>query len=101
MSVLLNQGGGLFGGQIVYTTSREPFQVAIQDLNGDGKLDSVTGGGVLGVLLNQGTGTFASSVSFPSSSSFAIGDLNRDDRVDVAVVDHNRSVVGVLLDRSW
>src|SRR5205823_4583599 len=45
VSVLLNQGGGVFGAAVNYTVGTNPIAVAAGDLNGDGRLDLVVANG--------------------------------------------------------
>ena len=87
-----------------YPTGISPSSVAIGDLNGDGRLDLVTaniGGDPLGtptpagtvsVLLGNGGGTFSAATPYPTGSvipsSVAIGDLNGDGRLDLAVTNY-------------
>jgi hypothetical protein len=64
--VLLNRGGGSFRAKRDYRTGPGPTDVAIGDLNADGKPDLVTpnlnsidtGPPRISVLLNKGSGTF-------------------------------------------
>jgi hypothetical protein len=72
--------------------------IAVADLNRDGKPDLVVGdvvgtesnnSGYVGVLLGNGNGTFRPIHTFPSGghavTSVAVGDLNGDGKIDVAV----------------
>jgi hypothetical protein len=82
--------------------------VAVGDFNGDGKPDIV--GGVDGsgsdissdsvsVLLNNGDGTFAAAQSYPlgrSPTAFAVGDFNRDGKVDIVTANADGTVLVLL-----
>jgi hypothetical protein len=71
--------------------------IAVGDLNGDHKLDIVTGDG--GVLLNNGNGTFRIGPSYTGGFSFgsfvATADLNHDGKLDIITAGYGN--VEVLL----
>ena len=69
--------------------------IGLADMDGDGHLDLVAGGHT--VLLNRGDGTFLAAVStMASGGAFAVGDLNGDGVVDLAVLNHAGGL-GVLV----
>ena len=113
VSVLLGNGDGTFGPKHDFATGTLPFSVAIGDLSGDGRPDLavanagsvVAAGSTVSVLLGNGDGSFAPRTDFPVGArpiSVAIGDLNGDARLDLAVANSGSSAnagatVSVLL----
>jgi len=100
VSVLLQDGThpGTFLAPITYSTPWGAIDVAVADLNGDGKPDLVVASlgpapsGAVSVLLQSSTtaGTFGAATSyagFGQPLSVAIADLNGDGHPDIAVAD--------------
>jgi len=105
VSVLLGNGDGTFQAQQTYAVGFFAFAVAVGDFNLDGSPDLVasgssnTGGAVV-VLLNNGDGTFTAQQTSPagmSGQAVAVGDFNKDGRLDVAVADFSGNQAVVLL----
>jgi hypothetical protein len=106
--VLLGNGDGTFqsavnyssGGQAAFFSSAGPAQVAVADVDGDGKPDLVLTNpcapstfcddGAVSVLLGNGDGTFQTAVAYVSDGyeacSLAVADLNGDGKPDLIVV---------------
>jgi hypothetical protein len=80
-----------------------PIDVAVLDVNGDGRLDLVVTNGQaqppLAVLLGNGNGTFMLAPSGSLSQSFYVGlvaaDFNGDGKPDVAVVQNSQTISGI------
>jgi len=114
VSVLLGNGDGTFQSPATYNSGGGfATSVAITDVNGDGKPDVLVGngcapvtncsteGGVVGVLLGNGDGTFMPARVFDSGGSgfygsyLAVADLNGDGKPDIVVT--TQGTLGVLL----
>src|SRR5690242_10566019 len=73
------------------------------DLNGDGKTDVVVGylaGTIVGVLLGNGSGSFATAVNYTVGSApraVKVGDLNGDGKLDLVTANVVSNTVSVLL----
>jgi uncharacterized protein (DUF2141 family) len=114
VAVMLGNGNGTFAPKVEYTAAPLIFpigvgDVAVHDVNGDGKPDLVvanqggvaSGDGSLGVLLGNGNGTFQAVVVYDSggklASSVAIADVNNDGIPDLLASNYNyRNGYGTL-----
>jgi len=101
VSVYLGNGDGTFQAPVEYSSTGGADDVVIGDVNGDGWPDVMTvedggypKGDEIGVLLNNGDGTFGTAVAYPTSSvnenldcactEFAtLADINGDGKVDI------------------
>ena len=108
VSVLLQQAGTTlaFQAPVTYATPPGATDVAVADLNGDGRPDLVVATlapfptGAISVLLQNpapaAAGTFGTATSyagFGEPLSVAIGDLNGDGHPDIAVADGTSAIV--------
>lgn len=90
VSVLLNQGAGIFASGVEYDVDALPRSLTIADLDGDGDQDLVVGtsSGALATLLGRGDGSFDSAASMPMGQRVhyvAAADLDGDGDLDLAV----------------
>jgi hypothetical protein len=116
VSVVPGLGNGSFGTPVLYgggsssaLASQQAYGVALNDLDGDGRLDIIvtnfdnTTGNTVGVLLNQSGGGFGAATAYATGSGntqptgIAIGDVNNDSRPDLIVTNYNTNAVSVLL----
>jgi len=106
VSVLLGNGDGTFQSQQRYATGYNTRAVAVGDLDGDSVLDLVvvaytsSSDDNLCVLLGNGDGTFQSEQRYQAGDGgdeVAVGDLDGDGALDVAVANFVTDNVSVLL----
>ena len=103
VSVFINRGDGSFEDKVDHQVGRQPYSVAIGDLNGDGNQDLVTANfsDSVSVLINGGEGNFRSRVDYRAGSgprSIAIGDMNGDRRPDLVTANSNSTPDGGRLE---
>jgi len=94
ISILLGNRDGTFQSANNVVAGKNPFSIAVGDINGDNRLDFAVangGSGNVSVLLGNGDGTFRTHVDYAIGTgpdSIAVGDLNGDQKLDVAVTAH-------------
>jgi hypothetical protein len=111
VNLFANMGSGMFGLTSRFGVTTNPNDVAIADLNGDGKRDMVLAGftGDTDVLLNTGSGMFGAAVGYSlgqagidptiiGPAALRLGDLDGDGAPDIAFAS-TQSGVGALLNR--
>ena len=112
LSVFLNDGNGGFTQSGIFATGELPVSIPPADLDGDGDLDLVTlntisvsnstafnSGATISVLLNDGNAGFTTSVTYilnPGIESAAIGDLDNDGDLDLAVLNRRNDSISLL-----
>ena len=106
VGVLLGYGNGTFASQVTYLidSRSRPTWLAFGDFNSDRQLDiAVTdfNSDYVGVFLGYGNGDFAAATKYSSGVGsrpfyISIGDLNNDNRSDIAVVNLGSNNIAVL-----
>jgi hypothetical protein len=110
VSVLLGNGDGTFRSAVHYGAGEGPYSIAIGDLDGDGAPDLAVANegrlytsGNVSALLGNGDGTFQSAINYGAGDrpySVAIGDLDGDGALDLAVANLLSDNVSVLINSS-
>ena len=99
VSVLLGNGNGTFGAATHITVPDiSPVGIIAGDFNNDGNNDLVVpnygNSSILGLLLGNGNGSFASSITIQTLSGYGMGmaaaDFNYDGQLDLVVVARRR-----------
>jgi hypothetical protein len=92
LSVLTNNGSGVFGSNATLIVGNAPTSVTAADVNGDHKLDLISanaGDDTLTILTNNGSGVFGSNATINASTvshgprSVTVVDINGDGKVDL------------------
>jgi uncharacterized membrane protein len=106
IGIFLGFGNGTFSVQTTYSTGQNsgPEAIAIGDLNNDSQLDIVVANYVsdnIGIFLGYDSGTFASVTTYSTGSnsypcSVAVGDFNKDNRLDIVVANVGSNNLGIF-----
>jgi VCBS repeat protein len=98
VSIHRGLGDGTFLSRSDFPVGTNAFMVRIADVSDDGHPDLlVASANALSLLLGRGDGTFGDRLDYGRPGRFALGDLNDDSRVDLAVADFRSSQVAVML----
>jgi hypothetical protein len=107
IGILLQLNDGTFTSPIEYLCGydSDPRSLAIGDINNDGFQDIVVsnfGTSNIGIFLGYGNGSLQKQISISTGSgshphSIALGDLNKDNQLDIVVTNTNGDNIGAFL----
>ena len=110
ITVIEGKGNGQFGAALSNTTLAEaPGEMALGDLNGDGKLDvAVTSHDSYGVMLLTGDGKGGLAIAptspivmkvgqHPHTHGLAVADINRDNKLDLITCNNSDNDISLAL----
>jgi len=105
LTVLTNDGSGLFGSNATLNVGFCPHCVTAADINGDGKLDLIAASGtgeganVLTVWTNNGSGIFGSNATLnvgSAPSCVIAADVNGDGKLDLITANAGDNTLTIL-----
>ena len=106
IGIFLGNGNGTFGSQNVFSTgSSRPLFITTGDFNKDNQSDVAVvhyGTDSIGILLGHGDGTFQVQTKYTTGydslpNYLAIGDFNKDNKLDIAVANWATNNIGIFL----
>src|SRR6478735_10562195 len=100
ISVYFNQGKAIFGSATNYTVGANPIGIAAADFDNDGDIDLAVAnnrapGGTISILVNNGSGSFASAVNFPAGQTpykITVAKINNDNLLDIVVANEGEKM---------
>jgi flagellin len=105
-TIRIGNGDGSFGAASTYIATdfdNASYSVTLGDLNGDGMLDMVMGGGYSGsgwtsTMLGRGDGSFGAGITAPAeliiANELSLGDMNGDGILDLVTAGYDSSYAG-------
>jgi hypothetical protein len=106
IGIFLGYDNGTFTSQQTYTTlpKSNPSSIAVEDFNNDNQLDIIVanyGTGNIGILFGHGNGSFLAQITYSIGVNshpqyITVADLNKDNELDVIIVDSENDEVYIL-----
>lgn len=105
VSILLGKGDGSFTFHVDYAAGQGASSLVVGDFNHDGRPDLAVANprsGTVSILLGNRDGTFQTHKDYlvsqyGSPSAIAVGDFNKDGKLDLATLDPNNGALSILL----
>ena len=106
IGLFLGYGNGTFHDQkLISLGSSHPLFVTGSDFNKDNRMDIAIvnyGTGTISILLGYGNGSFQQQITYSTGydsfpTSLAVGDLNNDTHLDIAVANSGTNNIGIFL----
>jgi hypothetical protein len=106
VSILDNDGTGVFGSRPTYAVGSSPQSVKLVDVDADGDLDLVTAnlsGAGVSLLRNNGNGVFAARVDYSTGAAprfISVADIDGDGDLDLVTANSGASANSVSILRN-
>ncbi|CAF0744124.1 unnamed protein product [Rotaria sp. Silwood1] len=106
IGIFLGNQNGTFANQKVFSlNSSRPFFITTGDFNNDNQTDIVVanhGTNTVGVLIGNGNGSFQDQITYSTGYDslpygLTVGDFNKDNQLDIAVVNYGTNNIGIFL----
>ena len=100
ISILQNNGDGMFAPKVDYTAGTNPRSAFVSDIDGDGDGDvCVSNSNSISILKNNGDGSFTTNVEYAAGSNSLdvyVSDLDGDGDGDIVTANMSSNTISVL-----
>ncbi|MFA5935394.1 MAG: VCBS repeat-containing protein [Patescibacteria group bacterium] len=104
LSILLNNGNGVFSAPVSYGTGDGPYSVVAVDVDGDSDLDLATPNSLsdnISILLNNGSGVFSAPANYSAgglaTTAIDNADVDGDGDQDLVTANYSSGDISILL----